>query len=79
MENHSKNVNKNDTQSSLHDGVAKIEKHLRDIRREVSKMVPPVKEFIVKHPVGTFSAVLGIGFLIGCFIAGNPKENHLGD
>ncbi len=74
MENHNQRLKNTDLRSSLSDGVTKIEKHLRDLRIEISNVVPPVKDFVVKHPIGTLSTVLGIGFVIGCFIASGRKD-----
>jgi len=66
---------KTDFREALNDGVAQIERHIGGLRNELSNVVPPVKDFIVKHPVGTLTTVLGIGFMIGCFIGSNRGED----
>ena len=70
------NPKKNDLREAFNDGVAQIERHIGELRNELSNAVPPVKDFIVKHPVGTLSTVLGIGFMIGCFIASNRRDDR---
>ncbi|MCY4172371.1 MAG: hypothetical protein OXE59_11140 [Bacteroidetes bacterium] len=75
MDNQDQKPNSRDLRSSLNDGVEKIDKHIRELRQEISNVVPPVKDFMVKHPVGTLSTVFGIGFVIGCFIAGSQNND----
>ncbi|MCY4224057.1 MAG: hypothetical protein OXF06_04400 [Bacteroidetes bacterium] len=67
---------KTDIREAFNDGVAQIERHIGELRNELSNVVPPVKDFIVKHPVGTITTVLGIGFMIGCFIGNSRRDDQ---
>ncbi|MCY3630679.1 MAG: hypothetical protein F4065_11400 [Rhodothermaceae bacterium] len=68
-----------DVRAALDDRAHQIEKHLGALRREVSGMVPPVKDIIVKHPIGSACAVLGAGVVLGYLIGGGRREGGSGD
>lgn len=68
-----------DVRAALDDRAHQIEQHLGALRREVSGMVPPVKDIIVKHPIGSACAVLGAGVVLGYLIGGGRREGNSGD
>ena len=68
-----------DVRAALDDRAHQIEKHLGALRREVSGMVPPVKDIIVKHPIGSACAVLGAGVVLGYLIGGGRREGGSSD
>ncbi len=68
-----------DVRAALDDRARQIEQHLSALRREVTGMVPPVKDLIVKHPIGSACTVLGIGIALGYLIGGGRREGSSGD
>ncbi len=68
-----------DVRAALDDRAHQIEQHLGALRREVRGMVPPVKDIIVKHPIGSACAVLGAGVVLGYLIGGGRREGSSGD
>lgn len=68
-----------DVRAALDERAHQIEQHLSALRREVSGMVPPVKDIIVKHPIGSACAVLGAGVVLGYLIGGGRREGNSSD
>ena len=68
-----------DVRAALDERAHQIEQHLGALRREVRGMVPPVKDIIVKHPIGSACAVLGAGVVLGYLIGGGRREGSSGD
>ncbi len=68
-----------DVRAALDERAHQIEQHLGALRREVSGMVPPIKDIIAKHPIGSACAVLGAGVVLGYLIGGGRREGSSGD
>ncbi len=64
---------------ALDDRARKMEKHMSALRSELTNMIPPVKEIIVKYPISTASITLGAGVVVGYLIAGGKRKGGLGD
>ncbi len=78
-QNQKKKRTSSDVRAALDERAQQIEKHLSALRREVTNMVPPVKDIIVKHPIGSACAVLGAGVVLGYLIGGSRREGTSGD
>ena len=72
--NQSQDQASDDSREAVDDRMQKIEEYLGALRRELDNIIPPVREFIVKHPIGSISAILGIGVTVGYLLGGNHKK-----
>ncbi len=61
-------------QEALSDRESKIEQNLADIRKELTSIVPSVRELIEKRPIGSALTALGAGLLVGYLIAGGQNR-----
>ena len=68
------NQSNNNVRDALDERARKMEHHLSALRRELTSMVPPVKETIIKHPIGTTTTVLGVGVVLGYLLAGGRRR-----
>ncbi len=50
-----------------------MEQHLGAIRHELTDVVSPVKEIIMRHPIGSTCAILGLGVALGYLIASDRR------
>lgn len=64
---------------ALDERAHQIEKHLSALRRELTGMVPPVKDLIEKHPIGTACTVLGVGVVLGYLIGSGRRSGGVAD
>ncbi len=60
---------------ALDERMKKMEEYMGILRRELDNLVPPVKEFITKHPIGSISAILGVGVALGYLIGGSQNRS----
>jgi len=73
MDEKNQNQANSDHREVLDERMRKIEEYLTSLRRELGTLTPPVKDFIVKHPIGSLSTILGVGVVIGYLIRGNRR------
>ncbi len=64
---------------ALNDRARKMEEHMGALRNELTNMIPPVKELIVKYPISTASITLGAGVVVGYLMASGKRKGGNGD
>ncbi|MCY4159186.1 MAG: hypothetical protein OXE92_09500 [Bacteroidetes bacterium] len=74
MEEQNQNQVNSNTREAVDESLRKIEEYAANFRRELENVVPPVKEFIVKHPLGSLSTILGVGVVVG-YLIGSSRRN----
>ena len=74
MEETTQNRTSNDVREALSENERRMEQHLGALRHELMDIVSPVKEIIVRHPIGSTCAIMGLGVALG-YLMGSERRS----
>ncbi|MXY07525.1 MAG: hypothetical protein F4058_04530 [Rhodothermaceae bacterium] len=73
MEETTQNRTSSDVREALSENERQMEQHLGAIRHELMDVVSPVKEIIMRHPIGSTCAIMGLGVALG-YLMGSERR-----
>ncbi len=73
MEETIQNRTSSDVREALSENERHMEQHLGALRHELTDVVSPVKEIIMRHPIGSTCAIMGLGVALGYLMASDRR------
>ena len=73
MEDTIQNTTSSDVREALSENERRMEQHLGALRHELMDVVSPVKEIIMRHPIGSTCAIMGLGVALG-YLMGSERR-----
>ncbi len=74
MEETTQNRTSSDVREALSENERRMEQHLGALRHELTDVVTPVKEIIMRHPIGSTCAIMGLGVALG-YLMGSERRS----
>lgn len=74
MEETTQNRTSSDVREALSENERRMEQHLGALRHELMDVVTPVKEIIMRHPIGSTCAIMGLGVALG-YLMGSERRS----
>ena len=74
MEETVQNRTSNDVREALNENERLMEQHFGALRHELMDVVSPVKEIIMRHPIGSTCAIMGLGVALGYLIGSERRS-----
>lgn len=78
MEETIQNRTSSDVREALSENERRMEQHLDALRHELVDVVSPVKEIIVRHPIRSTCAILGLGVALGYLMGSDRRAAGFG-
>ena len=67
------NRTNSDVREALSENARRMEQHLDALRHELISVVPPVREIVTRHPIGSTCAIIGLGMALG-YLMGSDRR-----
>ena len=64
----------NGVHEAIRDRESRIDQNIGELRKELTELLPSMREFIEKHPMGSAGSVLAAGLVVGYWIAGRKRK-----
>ncbi|MYF40243.1 MAG: hypothetical protein F4221_05230 [Rhodothermaceae bacterium] len=74
MEETTQNRTSSDVREALSENERRMEQHLGALRHELMDVVTPVKEIIMRHPIGSTCTIMGLGVALG-YLMGSERRS----
>jgi hypothetical protein len=78
MEETKQNGTSSDIREALSENERRMEQHLDALRHEFMDVVSPVKEIIMRHPIGSTCAIMGLGVALGYLMGSDRRTAGFG-